>query len=88
VKRHPLDMSALLFGLAFAIAGGAVIVSQATDSTMNGHWVAAMGLILLGLVALSGTLLRNRPEATFEAAVDPVVDGTVDAEVSPEEPAS
>jgi hypothetical protein len=88
VKRHPIDMTALLLGLAFTIAGGAVIVSQATDTTMNGRWVAAMGLILLGLVALSGTLLRNRPDALFETTLVAAPDLALDADVSPEEPAS
>lgn len=81
MKKHPTDMAALLFGLAFAIAGVAVIVSQTSDTAINGRWVAAMGLILLGLVALSGTLVRSRPEPDVGAS-------TADVDVSSEEPVS
>ena len=50
MKRHSTDLFALLAGLAFAIAGTTVIISQATDSSVSGRGAAAAGLILLGAV--------------------------------------
>ena len=75
MKQHPIDLFALLAGLAFAITGGGVVIAQATDSAVSGRAAAAGGLILLGVVALAATLLRNRASAPvdppFDAAGDP-----------------
>ena len=59
MRQHRTDLFALLAGLAFAIAGVGVIVSQATDSGLSGRATAATGLILLGAVALAVTLART-----------------------------
>jgi len=58
MKKHPTDLVALLFGLAFAIAGGIVLVTQATDFDVSPQWGAAVGLIVLGAVALVATVAR------------------------------
>jgi hypothetical protein len=78
MKQHPIDLFALLIGLAFAVTGAGVVIAQATDSAVSGRAAAAAGLILLGVVALAVTLLRNRespapidPAAADPAGVDP-----------------
>ena len=58
MKPHRTDLLALLFGLAFVISGALVIVSQATSVSVDPHWGAALGLIVLGIVALTATLAR------------------------------
>jgi hypothetical protein len=64
MKRHPTDIVALLFGLAFAIAGASFIVYETTDRTVDPAWVTGGGLILLGAIALAMTLARAvRPSA-------------------------
>ena len=62
MKRHRSDLLALLFGLAFTIAGALVIVTQATGVNVNPHWGAAAGLIGLGIVALVATVARAHSE--------------------------
>jgi len=62
MKQHRTDLVALLFGLAFTIAGALVIVTQAAALDVNPHWGAAAGLILLGVVALVATVARARGE--------------------------
>ena len=58
MKRHPIDVLALLFGLAFAIAGAIVLLTQATSVDVSPQWGAAVGLIVLGVVALAATVAR------------------------------
>ena len=58
MKRHPTDLVALLFGLAFTIAGGIVLVTQATNFDVSPQWGTAVGLIVLGAVALVATVAR------------------------------
>jgi len=62
MNQHRSDLVALLFGLAFTIAGALVIVDQASGVSVNPHWGAAVGLILLGVVALVATVARARSE--------------------------
>ena len=60
MNQHRTDLLALLFGLAFVIASASVIVTQATGVDVNPHWGAAVGLIMLGVVALVATVARAR----------------------------
>lgn len=71
MKNHPIDLFALLAGLAFAIAGTGVIASQTTDSAISVRWATALGLIVLGVVALAATVLRNRQSPAGEPGVSP-----------------
>jgi hypothetical protein len=79
MKRHPIDVLALLFGLAFAISGAIVLVTQATSVDVSPQWGAAVGLIVLGVVALAATVARagdrgRRPTAPDAGApVGPTV---------------
>ena len=76
MKRHPIDVLALLFGLAFAISGTIVLVTQATSLEVSPQWGAAVGLIVLGVVALAATLARADDRALRRGAA-PVVDSPV-----------
>jgi hypothetical protein len=60
VNRHPLDLIALLFGLAFCVTGTAFLVNELTDRSFDPAWVAAIGLVALGAVALIATVTRPR----------------------------
>jgi hypothetical protein len=64
MKRHPIDVLALLFGLAFAISGAIVLVTQATSVEVSPQWGAAVGLIVLGVVALAATVARAGDRGT------------------------
>ncbi|HTL87186.1 MAG TPA: hypothetical protein VL856_18530 [Acidimicrobiia bacterium] len=59
MNRHSTDLLALLFGLAFAGAGTTFLAHQLSDRPIDAAWVAAIGFVVLGLVALTSTLLRR-----------------------------
>ena len=84
MKPHRPDLVALLFGLAFTIAGALVIATQATGVDVNPHWGAAAGLILLGIVALVVTVARARDERPKPIVSEPMVSPPL---VSSEDPA-
>jgi hypothetical protein len=67
MKRHTTDLVALLFGLAFAGAGATFLVHQLSDRQIDAAWVAAIGFVVLGVVALAATLLRPSREQGDEA---------------------
>ncbi|MDQ1511238.1 MAG: hypothetical protein QOG50_3082 [Actinomycetota bacterium] len=75
MHRHSTDLVALLFGLAFAIAGTCFLVREATDAAIDPAWATGLGLILLGTVALVATLARatgrDRAEAAFSESPEP-----------------
>ena len=85
MKQHPTDLVALLFGLAFAIAGGIVIVTQATSVDVSPQWGAAVGLIVLGVVALVATVARAGTYRADDFARLPIEEPA--APVSSEDPA-
>jgi hypothetical protein len=58
MKQHRTDLLALLFGLAFATAGVAVIGAQ-SSAAISPRWATAAGLIVLGVVALGVTVARS-----------------------------
>jgi Co/Zn/Cd efflux system component len=59
MRRHPTDLVGLLFGSAFLIAGVGFLVRETTDAVVNPAWVAGLGLMLLGAIALVATLARG-----------------------------
>ena len=38
MKRHRTDITALVFGVAFAISGALILVTQATDVHVGPQW--------------------------------------------------
>ena len=68
MRRHSTDLAGLLFGIAFTIAGAGFLVRETTDTTVDPAWVAGLGLMLLGVVALVATLARASGHAHAEQA--------------------
>jgi uncharacterized membrane protein len=62
MKTHRTDLLALLFGLAFLIAGAAFLPYELTDTNIDAGWFAAVGFVLVGLVALVVTLTSVRDD--------------------------
>jgi uncharacterized membrane protein len=56
MKTHRTDLVALLFGLAILITGAAFLPYELTDTNIDAGWFAALGFVLVGLVALVVTL--------------------------------
>jgi hypothetical protein len=67
MKPHRFDLIALLFGLTFAAVGVLVFVHELTDRRINGAWVAAIGFVGLGVVALVATLTKRAHHSAVEA---------------------
>jgi hypothetical protein len=66
MNRHPTDVLALVFGVAFAVCAGAALAHTIGDVDFDFTWVAAGTLILLGVVAVAATLTRREPTAEAE----------------------
>ena len=62
MKQHSLDLAALVFGVAFAIAGAVIILSESTDLDIGPLWGFAVVSIAVGVVTLLVTLVRSRHE--------------------------
>jgi hypothetical protein len=71
VNGHPTDLLALLCGLGLAAAGAAFLVHETTGRSVDGGWVTAVGLIVLGLVALVVTLIHGGHADTPEERAEP-----------------
>jgi hypothetical protein len=74
MHRHSIDLGALLFGLAFAIAGTSFLVRETTDTTIDPAWATGLGLMLLGAVALVVTLARNTDRDRRDSALPELPD--------------
>ena len=76
MRRHRIDLVALLFGSAFTIAGVGYLVRETTDALSNATWATGLGMILLGAIALVATLAHSRddaePAAVSAATSEPV----------------
>jgi drug/metabolite transporter (DMT)-like permease len=59
MRRHSTDLVGLIFGTAFAMAGVAFLVNEATDTAVNPAWATGLGLMLVGAVALIATVVRG-----------------------------
>ena len=71
MKQHSTDLVALVFGVAFTIAGVVIILAQSTSVDIGPLWGFAVVSIAVGVVTLLVTLVRSRPEpveATVPAA--------------------
>ena len=60
MKTHRTDLVALLFGIAILITGAAFLPYELTDTDIDAGWFAALGFVLVGLVALVVTLTSGR----------------------------
>ena len=70
MNRHPTDVIALVFGLAFVMAGAAFVMHELAGNHLDPAWLAAVGLVVLGVVALAATLFR-KPVAVEPAESEP-----------------
>ncbi|HEV7525299.1 MAG TPA: hypothetical protein VGP92_10050 [Acidimicrobiia bacterium] len=59
LDRHRTDFVELFFGLAFLAGGAGFIVHQTTDREFDTAWIAAIGLVTIGLAFLAVTLLHR-----------------------------
>ena len=59
MKQHAVDLVALVFGVAFAIAGGVIILGQTTSVDVGPGWGIAIVAIAVGTLTLLGTVARS-----------------------------
>jgi hypothetical protein len=62
MKRHSLDLAALVFGVAFAISGALILLAESTDVGIGPLWGFAVVSIAVGVVTLLVTVVRSRHE--------------------------
>ncbi|MEM8705328.1 MAG: hypothetical protein AAGE98_02645 [Actinomycetota bacterium] len=85
MNRHPLDATALIFGLLFALSGVAIVSDEAwPDIDTTAVLGATVGVLGLGFIAT--LVLRQLREGSQPPAVEPVAPpnvGVADDAVSP-----
>lgn len=85
MNRHPLDATALIFGLLFALSGVAIVSDEAwPDIDTTAVLGATVGVLGLGFIAT--LVLRQLREGSQPPAVEPVAApnvGVADDAVSP-----
>src|SRR5262249_31145121 len=69
MKSHRIDLVALLLGLAFLMTGAGFIIHETTGRDFDPGAAAALGFIILGVVALVATLLRPKRELAGASTV-------------------
>jgi drug/metabolite transporter (DMT)-like permease len=83
MHRHSTDLVGLLFGLAFAIAGTGFLLREATGTSVDPAWIAGIGLMLLGAVALVATLARGSHDDPTSSRPAPAGDSETAFDESP-----
>jgi len=53
VKRHPVDVFSLVFGVVFAVLGGTYLVSRVDYSKLHLEWLWPIPLIAIGLLIIA-----------------------------------
>ena len=75
MTRHPLDATALIFGLLFTLSGFAIISDEAwpeLDTTaVVGAVVGALGVIFITVLLLRQLRAGSQPPADEPTPVDP-----------------
>ena len=66
MKRHPVDLIALLVGVAFGLTAGGFLIYELSNTRIDGVWVVALGLMFLGVVALVATFLSRPPRSDLQ----------------------
>jgi hypothetical protein len=77
MKQHSLDLGALVFGVAFTLAGAVIMLAESTSVDVGPLWGFAVVSIAVGVVTLLVTLVRSRAEpveATVSVAGSEPVD--------------
>jgi hypothetical protein len=87
MNQHSTDLAALVFGVAFTIAGAVIMLAESTSVDVGPLWGCAIVSIAVGFVTLLVTIARSRrdpveaplgPERLVSAAGDEPGDGVVD----------
>jgi len=65
MKRHPLDLTSLIFGAVFGAAAAVYLLSDPLAWDIDERWVLPVALIVLGVAGIAGALSNlpsNRPD--------------------------
>jgi hypothetical protein len=78
MKQHSTDLVALVFGVAFTIAGVVIILDQSTSVDIGPLWGFAVVSIAVGVVTLLVTIARSRRMPVEATASSPSGESTGD----------
>jgi putative Mn2+ efflux pump MntP len=62
LRRHEIDVFALMAGLVFLVLGAGWALNEAAGLDVNARWTAPVLLIGLGVVGLAGSFFGRRDE--------------------------
>lgn len=60
MKRHPLDLTALVWGVLFLLVSAAVLLDQYGDVRLDLKWLVPAGLIAAGIGGIANALRSVR----------------------------
>jgi len=64
MKKHPLDMFSLIFGMVFLLIAGTWVIRQSVDIDLpNVGWFLAGALILAGVLGIASVIRGARTTA-------------------------
>lgn len=63
LRRHDIDVFALMAGLVFLALGAGWALNEAAGLDVNARWTVPVLLIGLGLVGLAGSVFGRRDDA-------------------------
>ena len=73
LHRHGFDLVSLLAGLVFLAVSVTLLSAIASDTELNGHWIAPALLVGLGGIGLAGALGgRGEDRSGDEGGSEPV----------------
>lgn len=70
MKRHPVDVISLVFGLVFLAIGIPLALADSGFELVRGRWVAPGLLIAIGVVVLVSTLPNRSPARVGDGVGD------------------
>lgn len=70
MKRHPFDLTSLIFGIAFGGAATVYLLADQLAWEISGRWVLPVALIALGVAGIAGAVSGLRPSSP-NATADP-----------------
>ena len=58
MKRHPIDLVSLVFGVTFVIGGGAFLVTDLDLVDLRAGWLAPLGVLFIGVLLFVASIKR------------------------------
>jgi len=58
MRRHPIDLVSLVFGVMFVISGGVFLVTDLDLVDLRTGWLAPLGVLFIGVLLFVASIKR------------------------------